>query len=279
MMREKKAITRYTLIRMIIVLFSAAVIILFMGEFSPLYGSIIGKETCHNSVLLRSKGIGAITKKVGIEFPLKCKTQYYCLSMGGKCPEKFEKISVENEEEIKREIADAMYDCWRMLGEGKLDFLTGWEGKPTGVICSVITFDERVKQKYGKIEGISEYLDKTNIADKNITYYEYLTDNPNPMLVKEEGAIKDYDTADPVAVIFLIAKPSIWKEALKKAGIMIGTVGIWFGPKGMVLAGVVGFVGGAIEKLLTSEKVTALLLVPYTPNIITEFCQNLESIP
>jgi len=279
MMKEKKAVMRYNLVNILIVLFSAAVIIFFVAEFSPLYGAVIDKETCHSSVLLRSKGIGAIAKKVGVEFPLKCKTQYYCLSMNGECPENFEKISVENENDIKREIANAMYDCWWMLGEGKLDFLTGWEGKPTGVICSVITFDDIIKQKYAKIEGISEYLDKTTIPHKNITYYKYLTDNPNPMIVKEEGAIKDYDTADPVTVIFLITKPSIWKEAVKKAGIMAGTVGIWFGPKGIALAGVIGFVGGAIEELLDSEKMTALLLVPYTPNIITEFCQNLESIP
>lgn len=207
MVKEKKALTRHTLVLLIIAVISLAIAGFFLLKyFSPFFLGTIDKETCHNTALTRAAiiekgGILRITELLNILPPLKCKTQYSCLSMGGKCPEKFEAITLENEEGIKKEIANAMYDCWWMLGEGeKQIFPVGWVegttlyGKSFCVICSVISFSEDVQEKHEEIKDMTFYLAENVIPGKNITYSEYFS--------LGLGDIKDIDTAQKQMIVF-----------------------------------------------------------------------------
>jgi len=40
-----------------------------------------------------------------------------------KCPTKYVKVDATNDEEIKKELADIVYDCWDQFGQGKLELL------------------------------------------------------------------------------------------------------------------------------------------------------------
>ena len=102
-MRKKGATVQTIIISIIILVTSAAIIFFFLKAFP--YKETIDKEACHQSVILRNNAL--LKGEFGLEIPLNCKTQRI-------------KISSTNEESIKREIADAMYDCWWMLGEGKM---------------------------------------------------------------------------------------------------------------------------------------------------------------
>jgi hypothetical protein len=137
------------------------------------------KEICRNSVLMR--GTSSTSSDA---LPLKCSREYICITKDGKCEGmvKPEKIKVKTEEEIYAVLAEKMADCWWMFGEGKVDYI----GKDFFFkenycsICSQILFDKSLKEIRGLESGriskdkLYDYLSKTKILDKNITYLEYI---------------------------------------------------------------------------------------------------------
>lgn len=173
---DKRGVTvQSTLIGIIIVILSAAIIFLFLRALP--YRETVDKEACHNSVILRSSAILRGESIIPATMPLNCKTQEIVISSG-------------NEEFIKREIANAMYDCWWMLGEGKLDFFpeSGWKdwgvpglgtSKANCMICATIKFEGAAK---GKQIELLNYLEETKIPTKNITYLEYFSEEPGAKL-------------------------------------------------------------------------------------------------
>ena len=169
----------------IIVLITSFVIILFL-LFRLDLGAMTDKEICHNSVVLKSKAKGFVGE-------LDCKTNYVCISGGGKCedinPTETIKISLKGEDEIIKQeimkvIADEMADCWWMFGEGELNYQGLWKSateflpwsKYHCAVCSTVKFDEKIINSeiseitYGEFYDFLEDAKKSNTK----TYLKYL---------------------------------------------------------------------------------------------------------
>jgi len=177
--KNKKAdVTTGQLVIIIILIMSFIVIVFFLVRLG--LGRESDKQICHESVVLKSTTKGFVGY-------LDCKTNYLCISGGGKCeginPTTTVKVNPNNKEEIMKAIADEMADCWWMFGEGKLNYLgigeKGVWGKNSCAICSIVRFDEKILSKGYKISyrEALEYLENINKGD--MTYFTYLYDSAN----------------------------------------------------------------------------------------------------
>jgi hypothetical protein len=232
-------------------------------------------------------------------FPLTCKTEEIT-------------IDTTNQEDIKRTIANSMYDCWWMLGQGEMEFFTdeSWWSlknllateKANCVICSEIKFKDNVKKKNIELD-IADYLETTKIPMKDVTYLEYFlgeSDKKFPVDVQtpKMSTNKDY------AVVFLAMKGPKTISTLKEAGatgivsgMLIGAgVGALAGGVGAIpgaligaFAGLIsgGLMGGASATLNTIASVSRcdttsgcnnLILVPFDAEGL-KTCQNIKSVP
>lgn len=230
-MKNKKGITRDVLIGLIILIASAAIIILALGIFSPLYGETAEKEACLASVTLRSNAIIQQTEKLGMKYPLKCKTENLCLATSGKCPENMKRESVSDEKEIKKEIADEIYDCWHMMGEGKLQFL----GEKRCVVCSIIHFNDETRKKFSSINGLNDYLVNIKVPGKEFTYLEYVMGTGKEEVNKKLEIVGEdkISTYGDYAIAYVSAKEDTMGHLIT----FIKT----FIPAGMVATAAVGF--------------------------------------
>jgi len=298
-MMDKKAIMRLTLMKLVIGIITLAILLfLTVDVVYPFIFSSTTKEACRTSVLLRSWTLEkepGVTEVVFRANPLNCKTEYKCLTNKGECPDKYQKINVGDDEDMKAEIAGSIYDCWWMLGEGRALFVGDWEGqKPLGsdvrcVICSVIDFDDKLKFQ-GKIEGLNKYMAETFVPGKNITYLQYLTYNITASARADDGTTDAISTSQKLAVVFMqgryTAVKRVWVDTVKWAGVGTG-VGLFFawtgvGPAiGWGTGGLIGATVGVFNAFFLSnpESVTSLMLVPYNAEEITKSCGVLESIP
>jgi len=287
-----------TIIGIIVVIISAAVIFIFLRAVP--FQETVDKEACHNSVILRSQSlIGYEPGKAVV--PLSCKTQNI-------------KIETSSDDVIKQELANQMYDCWWMLGEGKLDFMPdedlrdvqiNWQNgiqtaQANCIICSTIKFGDNAK---GKQLDLVNYIADTPVPSKNITYLEYFTQQKGvklPTLVE----VNKVDTNNDYAIIFMNIKGGSFWNALKAYGGLMGggaiagfKIGRLAGPDGMLIgtaigAGVGEFIGNlnAIKEFGNARVAATrcdgsykgcsnLFLIPLTATDLTTTCNNIESIP
>ena len=147
-MNNKRGISGEFLVGVIITLVGAGILFLVFPSIQKLFTGTIDAESCHNSVLLRDTAI----KKAGVIggqlsaslIPLKCKTEEI-------------KITTTDTDKIKNQIANAMYDCWWMLGEGKINFLaSGWTGKNVCIFCSLYHY--HAHEHHSRYQGRPEKL-------------------------------------------------------------------------------------------------------------------------
>src|SRR3989344_4013639 len=165
---KKGAIESSELISWILILGGFVVIIVFIF-FKLDLGSQTKEDLCKLSVLTRATS----PQEASAYIPLKCITKKLCLSEDGKCDEyngeeKLENIKISKDNEAKSQIekilAESMYNCWAMMGEGKLDLFNGGLAKSLNlntqsvscVICS------RIK------------IEKSNLDNLNINIEEYM---------------------------------------------------------------------------------------------------------
>ncbi len=283
-MRGKRGLEREQIIKLIVALIIFAILLLFLIKFKG--KDIIDKEACHQSVVMRSlPGIGEATKR---SYPLRCKTEDVI-------------INTAKENEIKKQIADKMYDCWWMLGEGKANFFF----RPLGpsevkcLVCYNIKFGDKAK-RFGTISGFPDYLNTK--TPKGKTYME---------LFGVKDTLKDpieqaIDTKKDYAIIFVMSEKR-WIEGAAaaasgciasamigaKVAAIVGTatavvpvVAIYAAPA----AGTVTFLVGCglnlwgamgIDKLIHGEDyIASLQFLPFSPEDIKSIgCESIESIP
>jgi hypothetical protein len=158
------------------------------------------REICRLSVLTRATAPEVLQRLA----PLKCTTQKICLSKSGnnKCDddqfvgenkEKIIEIKVAAKEDIEKTVADSMYDCWTMMGEGKLDVFggggkigilgtLGWANfikKETScVICSRLSLSKDLQQDNTLLDNvdISSYIETHQVPGSEKTYLQSFTD-------------------------------------------------------------------------------------------------------
>ncbi|MBU0957937.1 MAG: hypothetical protein KKF56_03970 [Nanoarchaeota archaeon] len=215
MIINKKGLTFATIVGFIVLIIGFAIVIYFY--FTIGWGERIDKDTCASSVVLKA-GTPDISGKKIIDFPLRCKTEKICITEkdtlqgGGNCKDytesesvAYEKVSSDSEiqvREIHQIIANAMADCWGMMGKGEFakkdtsifskDLLgvktenllvSGKTYQQVCVRCSRISFSEEIKEKYKRaprIPGIYWFLNGVKVPGKDFTYLNYLTNNRGP---------------------------------------------------------------------------------------------------
>lgn len=287
-MKNKKGVTvQNTLIILILLIVSAALLFFILNGIP--FKESSEKEACRQSVLTRSRDILG-THPLQALTPLNCKTQEI-------------QITTTNEEMIKREISNSMYDCWSILGEGKLDFFgdSFWgiaqgiqPSKATCVICSTIKFSGQIKDHPKELE-LLRYLEETKISDKNITYLEYFSDQSETKLdpILRTETVK---TNQDYAVIFMGIHGGNIKDLLIKTGVTAaggGFIGsrITPGATGWLAAigGLYQAITGVIS-LIGSNKAAAaycdgnikgcmvMTLVPLDAKSISNSCEEILSI-
>ena len=180
---HKGELTTQQIVTLIILVVSFSVILFLIFRLN--LGETTTKEICHNSVLMKGKGKGLVGE-------LDCRTNYVCISGGGKCEGINPAITVDIDlsklnakNETMKAIAEEMADCWWMFGEGKVNYGGLWD-KVKGfvpwtdyhcAICSVVKFDDKVQEKFNEItyNEFYDYLKNTK-KDNTQTYLKYLYD-------------------------------------------------------------------------------------------------------
>lgn len=172
------------------------------------------RELCKFSVLTRATSpIDSLQASI----PLKCTTEKICISESGKkdaCkqfageenkkPVKLKGTVDEKARKIEETYANAMFDCWNMMGEGKLNVFSGSEFgggvvsssldvftnvlgftesiKSSCVICSRIALADDLFEEDGKPGEVlkkvdtNRYLRNEFIPNSNEKYVDYFAD-------------------------------------------------------------------------------------------------------
>jgi len=301
MIKGKRGIETSVIIWFVLGIITLLAAIYFISIMGQKTAETAETEVCHDSVVLRSASILGLQPGKSI-IPLRCKTQSL-------------KITTTDENKIKKTIADAMYSCWWMLGEGKMDIFSAGKGlkwERYCVICSVIEFDESVKRTYSEITGLNQWLANNKVPGKEFTYWQYITNNPQVEVPLTTSEVKEiYPTNEKYAIIFSFDKETIIQEILMGAtgcaaggyvGAKIGggagaAIGSIVPVAGTATIGgislLAGATGGCIigtfttvsiqniwEKLIgqKSDYYASMYFASYRQEAIKE-CQNIESIP
>jgi len=189
MFSKRGDVSSYFLITTILVIAGFAVLLYFLFQFD-----FIGQTTedlCKLSVLTRATSPSSVQSYA----PLKCTTNKICLSYGADCDEfagekDVAKITLPSNDEKAAKIkiaeisANAMYDCWKIMGEGKLDLFGSaakeysWDiAESTCVICSRIAIARDVPEKIASETNINEYMRTHKISENSdLTYLQAFTD-------------------------------------------------------------------------------------------------------
>ncbi len=293
---KKAAITQAAIVSIIILVVSLAIIIPLYTTFNS--KSTFDKEACRSSVYFRANEILKGTHITGELYPLKCKTEEI-------------KISSSNDEIIKKEVATAMYECWWMMGQGKVDFFspTSWwdikspfgTEKATCIVCSTIEFEKGAKNKQ---INIVKYLGEQKVPLNEITYLEYLSNNEGTKL-PANLELKPIDTNKNYMVVFTGMKGTSYGDLGKISGSAILVSTATGGAIGSVIPGVgtlvgmgIGFLSGLVSSVFVSSANVAtnihassihcdgalggcfaISLVESGTTDLTKTCQKIESIP
>ncbi len=184
----------------LILIIAAFLIILAFLVRNLYFSELITDETCKLSVITRATA----PKSVQHTVPLKCQTKKICLTSGkGKCEEAFagEKAQFikipdirnpknDNPEKIREAAvmieeasAQAMYDCWNIMGQGKVDLFHNLytvsgaaSGKVACVICSRVAIDKGVNKNVLDNIDINEYMRTHQVPGSSLTYLQAFTD-------------------------------------------------------------------------------------------------------
>ena len=159
-MNKKGDLTSTQIITLVIAIIGFGIVLIAL--FLVNLGGYTAEETCHLSVLTRATAPSALQGAV----PLKCVAKKICLgnSASSGCEAQFageqnvEYVKLKGtKDEMRRQIeevsANAMYDCWKMMGEGKLDIFGSYAKEAgitaigtTCVICSRVAVDNGVNK-------------------------------------------------------------------------------------------------------------------------------------
>ena len=215
-------------------------------------------QLCHFSVLtragLQSSAASAATRGY---LPLNCKAQNVCVGESGACRQAFagekaqsvrveQRKGAEGEQETARAlegaIAEQMYSCWAMMGEGKLDLFQGVTQKfgltpskdPICVICSRIALDvaKEKEQRVLDMVDVPAYLRSHRIPDGSKTYLEAFTEQrvqsyarvdeeklrALPATPTEESVLSFVPQQPEFVVLFSQIKPVSFTQALTHLG-------------------------------------------------------------
>jgi hypothetical protein len=190
---NKRGIEYLSILIGLLVLIASALIVYFFIIRVNLQDTA-SDQACSSSVTLRATAPESANTLVS----LSCQTKKLCFSEDGKmCPDfegesnvKVIKIPPKEHQKsadiIEQNLAENMLQCWKNLGEGKLDlFSGGWKTtygiKTNGVTCFVcnrVAFNINPidRDEIFKATNLKEYLRKTPVEPGGDTYLKTFTD-------------------------------------------------------------------------------------------------------
>lgn len=221
------------------------------------------REVCRLSVLTRATSPDALQRLT----PLKCTTEKICLTKNNDCNQfigekDVVKIKVETKEEIEKVVADSMYDCWSMMGQGKLDIFGGKKSgflnslnpldvfgnaKTTCLMCARISLSKDLLEDDALMNSVNvnEYMETHQVPGSELTYLQTFTDQQVRSYPREFrdslGKIADENQTDQISIIFMqILTQSTPLEAgtqtALEAGGFVFTATSGLGPFGRLLS-------------------------------------------
>ncbi|MBS1267033.1 MAG: hypothetical protein MAG795_01004 [Candidatus Woesearchaeota archaeon] len=238
---NKKAMAMSTIALAILVFIIGLLIIFFISNSMNDGEQYTDRKLCEKSIDASSNKLreemNGLFDPHGNSVKLECSTEY--INYKEKDPEK-----------IKRIIANKMYDCWDMYGEGEKEIFETKDGAFCAV-CSRLTFKKEVE-----VNDFLLYLRDTDIPNKPIKYWEYFMGSEVKKFrteYYENTELEKYDkfsTSEPIAIVYYMNKdafPGITGDLLenfqstkKVQAIKGGGVGIATGLVGGVIACVAG---------------------------------------
>lgn len=280
---SKKGLMASTLAKLILILFIAAILIFFVGKVTLFGKERSDIEACRLSILFaaKSKVVGAGKTLIS---DLKCEPQELTI----KYRDVVEKGKI-NQDQAHKIIADAMAECWYMVGEGKLDPFSNWDtkGQSYCLICKTIKFDDKLK-KYYKKEG-NEFITspipylKDNYFKKDQTYFEYLYKTKPEFSQEEITKFGKLALLDNSIILIMMhkyeSKSTFWHIARIAIPLLLLLVGV-----GLILTGV-GAIGGfaligGLKLLVVGAVIGSIGIVAFIPLATDSFseCPECEAV-
>ena len=284
-MNKKGDLVSMQLILLILAIVGFAILLIFL--YYTRQGYDVDKEACHQSVIFRATA--GSTKDI-LDLPLKCKTAKVCFTTGlsgAECnaflgEKNVQTVRVTDMEDLKGKIAGLIYDCWWMMGEGKVDvFSREFAATKTTekcVICSRFDFDKNDENLQGKnLIGLYQYLEQTKMLNSDETYLDFLNGYRGARL---QGKIDDEITLNQRSIIFIESGRTTAPETIASyAGAAIGL----FATKstyGVVGGGVIGYESGTfIGGLIAPKHAWNWVMKEYTVEDLKESkCSSFENL-
>ena len=269
-------------------------------------------EICSQSVIVRATSPDVFQR----ELPLNCRAKKYCLSLGGGECEQFLKedgvisIKVPKGDKGSRLVesisANAMYDCWSMMGRGRLDifsesdedvatniFSTVFsenEIHPKCVICSRIALAKDLIDEKDVLSNVdvNRYMKDNLVPASSLTYLRTFTDQQvDSYPAQFQKAFKDQTgkTTDEISFVFaqvLAGEGTDWGKAAK-AGAATGvavTGGLLLTPGGKVITAVTGGAGSALGAMVLTATATGIAYYnsETNHNLAATYCGDFDSV-
>jgi hypothetical protein len=209
MMSGKKGMPQISvLVALIFMVALLLVLVGFLYSTGQLGESAVDKETCKLSVQLFAKA-----KVPGFDV---------ASSDSIKCHTETREIDTSTQEKAKKDLANAMFDCFDNWGDGELE-LFDTESRNKNNYCIVCSKLEFTKDE--KVTGLTEYLTETTISGKGKSYYQFI--KGTGVSERDYGSISDenlvindvVDASKDYAVIFNYGKTIGWWDKAQKDAI------------------------------------------------------------
>jgi len=264
---NKKALTQRTLVILIICCVTALLLGFFVASFAKTMKKGNHVELCRQSIALaaQTKKLPTIMGAGRQITPLNCPREDLVIRRGDVV-----RKGVIDQDRAHKIIADAMAECWYMVGEGKMDPMSNWDNKGENycLVCKKIVFDKSLQRFMGahandinltyftEEKGMTEqqanetirenvqkyfinspdhYIMTTNYKATGKTYYEYLYNEKPGELSQEAIDVLQHSIYSPNGLIFLNMykyEQKTWWGTVAKivGGLVLAIAGLIFAP-------------------------------------------------
>jgi hypothetical protein len=263
--------------------------LIILGSIWKSFNEFSKKDICTKSLIMSQIKLKGIVDELGNPVQIMCSTDYY-------------NVKSNNDDVIKKEIADRMAQCWDTYLRGEREIFNTRDNNFC-VICSRLNFS-----KDTELKDFSGFLAANRVPGQKKTYMDFMRKVFVVNYEKEiesDGKITKVNlmpTKDPLAIVFVMEKnafPNAVFEMSEEKGFAIGSgvllvggaiVGIALCPEtagigcavtaAIVTGSAGGVAGGAIGYRLGAERSadwdSEILLYPY--NKLADLnCTYLES--
>ena len=188
-MNKRGELTSTQIVFIILAIVGFIIVALLFSSLFLEQGALTQRELCKLSLIERAT-IPIIGNKI---VPVQCSTEKICItSKGNECEQFIGEENVRNvrinsnkpdeaREIIERESANAMFDCWSMTGEGKIDIFDSTDSivdlaKPKCIVCSRVAISEEVDENILEEIDLNKYLAEKKVPGSSLTYLQTFTD-------------------------------------------------------------------------------------------------------